>query len=77
MTLEQLRELQAFNIQKELDSRGGSLFLGFPDRWFDNFTVRCVNGHVSHHVVKSVLAGDMCTECTGPCVLTFPEDADD
>lgn len=78
MTLEQLRKWRENEIRKELDFHGGVLFLGLlPDRWCEDPTFRCVNGHVSHHVIKSELAGDMCPKCMGPCLLTFPEDIND
>jgi hypothetical protein len=76
MTLEQLRAQQAELIALEV-AAGEPLFLRFPDRWFEQFTVRCINGHVSRHVIKSEIKGDMCPDCLGPCLLTFPEDFDD
>lgn len=53
---------------------GGRMFMGMPDRWYDQFTVRCTQGHVSRHVIKSEVDGDMCPACSSPCAMTFPED---
>jgi hypothetical protein len=59
----------------EIDA-GVPAFMRRPDRWWETFTVRCVNGHVSRHVISTEVTGDMCQECFGACVLTFPEDED-
>lgn len=76
MTIDELLDLRADLIRSEAEA-GERMFLGIPDRWHDRFTVRCVNGHVSNHVIKSEERGDTCPECRGPCVMTFPGDVDD
>jgi hypothetical protein len=68
-----LRERQAGYALAEQHT-GAPMFMGRPDRWWEKFTVRCVSGHVSRHVIKSETKGDMCPACMGACVLTFPED---
>jgi hypothetical protein len=76
MTLEHLRAQQAELVAIEV-AAGEPLFLRLPDRWYERFPVRCVNGHVSRHVIKSEVKGDMCPACLGPCLMTFPGDTDD
>lgn len=52
----------------------GSRFMGFPERWLDDATWRCENGHVSKMFLKSEVKGDVCLACQKPIWLTFPED---
>lgn len=72
LTVEQLLEWRRARAVEE----GGRLFLGIPDRWLDDPTFRCVNGHVSKRILKSEVKGDLCLECGGAVVATFPEDSD-
>jgi len=51
---------------------GLDLFLGVPDLWYEHFTVVCIRGHVSRHVIRSEVHGDMCPECMRPCVMCQP-----
>ncbi len=60
--------------QSFIDTEGGPLFLGIPDRWLDNVTFRCIHGHVSKCILKSEEQGDLCLACYGPVLITFPED---
>jgi hypothetical protein len=53
----------------------GPRFLGAPERWLDDPTWRCENGHVSKRYLKSERLGrSACLECEGHLWLTFPED---
>lgn len=85
MTVDELRHLQ----DKLISYESGSRFLGIPDRWYADgpdkpyghpdrgAKFRCVNGHVSRMILKSERFGDLCLECQGPLMMTFPEDVDD
>ena len=56
---------------------GGEMFMGRPDRWYDDVHWRCSNNHVSTYYLKSEgLGASVCLECYEPIVLTFPEDRD-
>jgi hypothetical protein len=53
----------------------GPRFMGLPDRWYDNPTWRCENGHVSKRYLKSEkYNGNVCLACFSSVWLTFPED---
>ncbi len=54
------------------------MFLAIPDYWYDKPgpKYRCVNGHVSTCILKSESKGDLCLECYGPLMMTFPNDKD-
>lgn len=53
----------------------GTRFMGMPDRWLDDPTWRCANGHVSKRYLKSEELGRAaCLECRAQIWLTFPED---
>jgi hypothetical protein len=55
--------------------KGERVFLGIPDRWYDNALFRCPNGHVSHWVIRSeAKGGDCCPSCYEFMKMTFPED---
>lgn len=55
----------------------GPLFQGLPERWLDDPTWRCENGHVSKRFLKSDgLGRDACLECHGKVWLTFPGDGE-
>jgi hypothetical protein len=47
-------------------------FLGIPERWFDDPTWLCTNGHVSKRYLKSELRGDLCLACFEPVHLCDP-----
>jgi len=59
------------------NAEGGKMFFGKPDRWHDKPgpRLRCINGHVSDHFIRSESrGGDCCPECMEYVLLTFPED---
>lgn len=69
------------------DEETGPTFMGWPDRWWDAHTVRCLYGHVSTRTLKSTpLLRNVCIACHGSkgraehhdwaLHLTFPEDHD-
>ena len=65
-----LRELQAEAKAKET----GPAFLGMPERWLDDPTWQCAQGHVSKHYIKSEHLGmDLCPCCLGEVLLFPPE----
>lgn len=56
---------------------GATVFMKWPDRWYESLLRRCGNGHVSKTVLKSEALGrDACLACGGEVHLTFPEDKD-
>ena len=57
----------------------GTMFLGKPDRWYEDPHWRCVNGHVSTFYLNSEAVGAclcLAAGCFQPLYLTFPEDKD-
>ena len=71
-----IEELQA-RLKAIGEAEGGPMFMGWPDRWWDAHTRRCVNDHVSTMVLRSEELGrDACLACRAPVVLSFPEDRD-
>lgn len=56
---------------------GGPTFMGWPDRWWDEFLRRCPNDHVSKMTLGTE-EGDRCLAagCMAPVCMTFPEDVD-
>lgn len=68
------------DLRELADAEGGPMFMGWPDRWWDDPHWRCENGHVSTYVLRSEALGrDACLAgtCRAPLHLTFPEDQDD
>lgn len=61
---------------------GGPYCLGWPDRWYESWTVRCEAGHVSNRALKMDGIGERCLACSdrgprsGRLMMTFPEDVD-
>jgi len=52
-----------------------SFLLNAPNRWYNPFTVRCANGHVSTKVLRCFAgSGYRCLTCYGLATITFPED---
>ena len=62
--------------KKEADA-GAPMFLGIPERWYDDLTWRCVKGHVSSRYLKSEMHGALCLACMEYVMMTFPEDIED
>lgn len=58
------------------EAAGQKMFLGIPDRWYDDPHWRCSNHHVSTMYLKSEVSGDLCLKCFQPVYMTFPEDRD-
>lgn len=57
---------------------GAKMFMGIPDRWFEDLKFRCLNGHVSTMILKcSEGPMDQCLACRAPVRMTFPEDAEE
>lgn len=58
-------------------ARGGAMFMGIPDRWYEHPRWRCCKGHVRSGYLKSEAVGaDLCFECGERVALSFPEDRD-
>ena len=55
---------------------GAEMFLSIPDRWYDDPTWRCVNGHISKRYLKTDRGGT-CLACGKPVLLTCPEDKEE
>ncbi len=53
-------------------ANGFKMFMGYPDAWWDRWTVVCTTGHVSNMVVKSEVHGSLCMECGCKCVIIAP-----
>jgi len=52
-----------------------SSFLGIPERWFDDPTWECTNGHISKLFLKSEALGhDACLACFSPVRLCDPDE---
>jgi hypothetical protein len=49
-------------------------FLGIPERWLDDPTWKCSNGHISKIFLKSELCGDLCLACFQPVRLCDPNE---
>ncbi len=71
--IEALRQRRAAAMATET----GPFFMGLPDRWFDDVTWRCTNGHISKCFLKSEVKGDLCLACGAAVLITFPEDVED
>lgn len=64
-------------LRARADLEGGPSFMGWPDRWWEDHSWRCINDHVSIRVLMSeARGGDVCLACYAPLHLTFPEDRD-
>lgn len=74
MTLDELHEFLERHKRAE-EAKGAPMFMGIPDRWFDNPRYRYLNGHISRVIlICSEGPKDRCLECREPVRLTFPED---
>jgi hypothetical protein len=69
--------LKIKELRKKEAAADAPTFLGIPERWYDDLTFRCVNGHVSCRYLKSELHGDLCLACGEYVMMTFPEDVED
>lgn len=73
-------EEDIFAVVKRLEAiaaaEGGPMFMGWPDRWWEDHAWRCTNDHVSTRILSSEMKGDLCLACREPVTLTFPEDRD-
>ena len=49
------------------------MFMGIPDRWYEDATWLCENGHVSKHYLKSSVNGAVCLGCLKPVRMVAPE----
>ncbi len=63
MTKFELINLWRENKIKESIENHESMFMGIPDRWFEDVTFVCENLHVSTHYLKSEEKGDLCLAC--------------
>lgn len=63
-------------LRARADAEGGEFFMGWPDRWWEAHTFRCLNDHVSTRVLRREVGGDACLGCRARIHLTFPEDRD-
>ena len=50
---------------------GEVLFLGVPDKWFDDPNYFCENGHVSKNILSGD-DGDRCLACMKPTIIGPP-----
>jgi hypothetical protein len=73
-TLDELQAALEPHIDRALH-RGEPMFMGKPDRWYEDAHWRCLNHHVSTMLLKTQ-RGSVCLECGEPAVLTFPDDRD-
>lgn len=67
-------------LRERARQEGGLGFHGWPDRWWDGYHVRCINGHVTKPVGRGrspwALDRATCPRCSSRVHLTFPEDKD-
>lgn len=55
-------------------TKGEKIFLGVPEKWFENMWHCCNNGHVNDSYLKSELfGGAVCFDCYQPSHI-FPND---
>lgn len=52
-------------------------FLGIPERWLDDPTWKCPNGHISKIFLKSESRGDLCLACFQPVHLCDPNEKEE
>lgn len=52
---------------------GAPMFLGKPERWFEDVSWACTKGHVSRNFLKCEEDGDRCLECHEPVLMIPPE----
>lgn len=50
------------------------MFLGIPERWLDDPTWKCYNGHISKRYLKSEEYGDLCLACQTPVRMCDPDE---
>jgi hypothetical protein len=50
------------------------MFMGKPDRWYEQPHWRCQTGHVTRMYLKKDPGGSVCLTCGETVYLTFPED---
>jgi hypothetical protein len=50
-----------------------TMFMGKPDRWYENAHWRCIDDHVNGIYIKTD-RGSVCQTCGKNVYLTFPED---
>lgn len=71
---------QAVRMIAALEKLGGApMFMGTPDRWYEDLHYRCENGHVSTMVLRCEEGPrDQCLAagCRARCFITFPEDVE-
>jgi hypothetical protein len=76
MTREECRA-KIIALRKAEEAAGAKMFLGIPDRWYEDLHFRCRNDHVSTMYLKCEAKGyDACFACGEPVSMTFPEDKD-
>lgn len=71
---ELLRELNAARAAEA--AAGAPMFMGIPDRWYDDAWWRCGDGHVSRRYLRTEERGDRCLACDRRVWLTWPEDVE-
>lgn len=53
-------------------------FLGIPERWLDDPTWKCPNGHISRRFLKSEAhQTDLCLACMEPVRLCDPDEREE
>lgn len=78
MTPKQERHLRALYVwrneaAKAEEATGEKMFLGKPERWFEDVSWGCTTGHVSRTILKCEEDGDRCLECNAPVLMIPPE----
>ena len=62
-----------FRLKEEVSA--SESFLGVPERWLDDPTWKCANGHISKRYLKSEALGqNVCLECRTPVRLCDPNE---
>jgi hypothetical protein len=58
----------SLRLAESCEDDGEEMFLGMPDAWYEEHTLFCADGHVSH-VSLGTDDGDRCLSCRRPLVL--------
>lgn len=58
----------SLRLAESCEDDGDEMFLGMPDAWYEERTLFCADGHVSH-VSLGTDDGDRCLSCRRPLVL--------
>ncbi len=70
---ERLQDWLKFKIE-QAKNNGEEMFMGIPDKWYEDGFHCCNNGHINGMYLKSEMKGAVCMTCQEPSHI-FPSDA--